>query len=476
MSEIKDKTSKGMAWSGIMSLLQQVLGIVFSIVIARILDPSDYGMVGMLTIFTALATCLQDGGFVWALTNRTNVNQKQYSSILWLNLTISVTLYLVLFFCAPLIAQYFAHPELLWLSRYIFLGIIFSSLGLVQTAYLYKEVKVRERTIASITGLIVSGIIGVVMAYSGFSYWGIATQVIINIGISTLVLWILSPFRPIFCIDWRFLRNIIPDGVRFVIPNVFAVVGSNIFSIILGKKYTVTDVGIYTQANRWNTAAYSIILGTMRNVSQPVFVKVREDKEQHIRVFRKLFRMAAFLIIPIMLGLAMVSDEFIEVLLTSKWSESSLILRTLSIGGCVCVLSSTMSYFIMSLNRTKLYMYFGILMSSLDVICAIIASYWGVHALAYSYTTLTIVSFVLCYIFINQTHKYSLWDLMKDLIPVIVITGLSLLFSYLVTIGIDSKPILLTTRIVLSIISYISLMHIIKYDSFIEILYFVLKR
>ena len=261
MSDLKHKTSKGMLWSGLMSLLQQVLGLVFLVVIARKLGPTDFGMVGMLTIFTAVATCLQDGGFVWALTNRKDVTHIQYSTIFWFNILLSVSIYLILFFSSPLIARYFGHEELIWLSRYVFLGIIFSSLGVIQTAYLFKQIRVKERALATVIGLIVSGVVGIILAYSGFSYWGIATQGLLNIGITTFALWVMSPFRPKFQVDWKFLKKLIPEGIRFVVPNIASLVSENIFSIILGKKYTVNDVGNFTQATKWNNASFSIKIG-----------------------------------------------------------------------------------------------------------------------------------------------------------------------------------------------------------------------
>lgn len=476
MAELKDKTKNGLFWSGLMSLMQQVFGLAFSIIIARKLNPSDYGMVGMLTIFTAVATCLQDGGLVWALTNRKEVSNLQYSSIFWFNVIASVFIYGILFLCAPLIADFFNHYELIWLSRYIFLGLVFSSLGMVHTAFLYKEIKVKERAISTIVGIIVAGVVGIILAYNGFSYWGIATQGILNIGITTFMLWIFSPFRPSLKIDWGFLKSIILEGIKFVIPNIFAIVGENVFSVILGKKYSVNDVGNFTQASKWNTTGYSIILGMMRNVSQPVLVQVRDNKQQYLNVFRKLYRMTAFLIIPVMFGLSMVAPEFIEIILTSKWLESATILRVLCIGGCIGVLNSMFTYFIMSLNRTNLYMYLGIGMSIIHVVSALIASNWGAMALAYTYTLISFVSFILYYMFIRQTHPYNLSMLIEDLAPILVITICSLLFSYYLTIDIDNAIIRLISRITISVCLYIGLMQIFNCDSYMEIKSFLLHK
>ena len=476
MSELKEKTSNGMVWSGLMSFMQQILGLGFSIIIARKLAPSDYGMVGMLTIFTAVATCLQDGGLVWALTNRKEVTHAHYSSIFWLNLMLSCTIYAVLFISAPLIALYFGHHELLWLSRYVFLGIIFSSLGVVQTAYLFKQIRVKERAIATIVGIIVSGVAGIILAYNGFSFWGIATQGILNIAVTTLMLWIYSPFRPEFKIDWGFLKEVVPEGLRFVASNVFAIAGENIFSVILGKRYSVKDVGNFTQASKWNVAGYSSILGMMRGVSQPVLVQVRDDKEQYLNVFRKLFKMAAFAVVPVMLTMAMVSHEFIEVILTAKWLESADILRILCIGGVFGVLNTMMTYFIMSLNRTTLYMNLGIIMSVLQVLAAIVASNWGVIALAYTYSGILFVSFFIYYAFIRQTHPYYFSLLLKDIVPTLIIGICSVLVSHFVTSCIKSIYFLLVSRVTIALLIYVALMHFFKCDSYMEVRAYVLNK
>lgn len=476
MSELKDRTSTGMMWSGIMSFLQQTLGLVFSIIIARRLDPSDFGIVGMLSIFTAIAVILQDGGVVWALTNRKDVTHLQYSSIFWLNLMLSSTIYTILFFCAPVIAEFYGHSELTWLSRYVFLGVIFSSIGVVQTAYLFKHIRVKERAISTVVGMIVAGFMGVVLAYHGFSYWGIATQGILNIGITSIMLWIYSPFRPKLKVDWKFLKEIVPEGIRFVVPNIFAVAGENIFSVILGKRYSVNDVGNFTQASKWNTAGYSSILGMMRSVCQPVLVQVRDDKEQYLIVFRKLLRMAAFIVVPIMLCLAMVSPEFIEIILTAKWLESAYILRVLCIGGLFSVLNTMMTYFIMSLNRTTLYMNLGILMSVFHVLAAVIASNWGVLALAYTYSVILFLSFFIYYGFVQQTHPYSYKLLFMDLSPILGIGILSILVSYFLTLMVESIYLRLVTRIIIAALLYFFLMHIFKCDSYLEVKSFVMKK
>lgn len=476
MSKLKDITSKGMIWSGMMSFIQQILSLIFSIIIARRLTPSDFGMVGMLSIFSAIAMCLQDGGLVWALTNKKKVSRLEYSSVFWFNLLFSCVIYAVLFVCAPIIAYYFGKPELKWLSRYIFLSIIFSSLGVVQTAVLFKQVKAKERAISTLVAVALAGTTGITMAYNGFSYWGIATQSILNIGISSLCLWFYSPFRPKFGIDWLFLRDIIPIGAKFVIPNIFSIAGSNVFSIILGKQYTIGDVGNYTQASKWNTAGYSSILGMMRGVTQPILVQVRDDKSQLLKVYRKLFKMTAFLIVPTMFLLGMVATDFIEVILTSKWGESAIILRTLCFGGCFSVLCTIETYYLMSIQRTTLYMYLGIFISILLILTALVASPWGAEGLAYAYSLSNLIYFIIVYVYVKESSGYNIPMIIHDLFPIFALTALAITIGYLIGLRIENIFLRLVTKILLSGLIYCMLMNLIKCDSYLEVKQFIKKK
>ena len=455
-------------WSGLMSFSHQILALFFTIVIARLLTPADFGMVGLLAIFTACATTLQDGGLIWALANRTNVTKEQYSTIFWFNVSLSALLYVILYLAAPQIALYYHQPKLLWLSRLVFVGIFLSSFGIVQNAYLYKQLEVKERTIATISSQVISGVIGVIMAYNGFAYWGIATQGVLMILANVIILWIYSPFRPLLHFDVQFLKEILPQGVRFLVPNIFSIVSENVFSLVLGRRYHVKDVGNYTQAVRWNVSTYSIVLGMLRNVTQPVLVQVRQSPEDYLRIFRKLFRMAAFLIVPSLLFLSMVSLEFIQVLLTEKWLQSALILRILCIGGIVSTLNTMFTYFIMSLKRTTLYMYCGIGVSTVSILAAVIVSSWGVIALAYSNVIISIITFAFYYYFVRQTHSYTIKQLSDDLLPVLIFSIIDVILVYLTTNWIEQPLLRLIFRITLAAIIYVFSMSRVKFDSYIE--------
>lgn len=476
MSELKNKTAEGLAWGGFFSLLQQLLGVVFGILIARKLAPSDYGMVGMLSIFVALASVLQDSGFVFVLTNRPSVSKKEYSSVFWLNVIISFSVYVLLFIGAPYLSVYYGKSELTTLSRYVFLGFVFSSFGIVQSAYLYKQMRVKERGVASALALIIAGTVGIVMAYNGFGYWGIATQGLLSALVSTIVLWIYSPFRPTFVLDVKFIKAVLPEGVRYALPNFVSAISGNIYSLILGRFYTVSEVGYYNQATKLNTYGFSTTLGMVRNVSQPMLVQLKDNQQECLKAFRKLVRFTAFASFPTMFGLSFVAPELVTILLTPKWLYSACILRILCVGGAFVAINTLFSYYLVSQGRSSLYMYLGMVNSLISIFWAVVASFWGIMSLAYASTIWGILALFIYYGFSKKSLGYTIMQFANDILPMLLSVIIVIGIVYFMTNTIVNPFFLLFTKITMVAILFLGCMQMIHFDIYLEVKNMLVKK
>ena len=334
MSEsLKEKTARGLFWGGISNSLYQLLGLFFGIFLARLLTPDDYGMIGMLTIFSAVANSIQESGFTQALTNRKDAGQDDYNAVFWFSLCTGGVLYLLLFFCAPLIANFYHTPALVPLARFLFLGFLISSAGTAHNAILFKNLMVKEKAKAMLTALTVSGTLGVIMAYYGMAYWGIATQNVVYIFTFNLLLWHYSPWRPTWSFHFQPIREMLPFSIKLLITNVFHFVNDNIFSVLLGRFYTKQEVGYYTQANKWTNMGHTLITGVVNSVSQPIMVEAGANPDRQRKVFRKMLRFTAFISFPLMFGLALIAPEFITIAITDKWLPSAAIMQILCIWG-----------------------------------------------------------------------------------------------------------------------------------------------
>ena len=311
MESLKEKTAKGLFWGGMNNGVQQLLGLIFGIILGRLLNPSDYGLIAMITIFSLIATALQNSGFSTALVNEKEPKDSDYNAVFWFNIFMGGVIYLTLFFSAPLIADYYDEPRLVALCRYAFIGLLFSCSGVAQAAYLYKNLRAQQLAKASITATILSSSVAAVMAWQGFSYWSLATQTNLFILISTLLRWHYSDWRPTLKVDFTFIRKAFPFSVKILISDVLTQVNNNVMNMLLGRYFSAHDTGNYNQAYQWNNKCTSLIQGMVKQVDQTVLVSVRDDRERQLAVLRKMVRFAAFISFPLLLGFGLVAKEFI---------------------------------------------------------------------------------------------------------------------------------------------------------------------
>ena len=308
---LKDKTAKGLFWGGISTFFQQIIGMVFGIVIARILSPDDYGLVAMLAIFSAIANTIMDSGFTTALINKKTIRHEDYNAVFWFSAFCGIVIYMILFLAAPLIAQFYNKPVLLNLSRVLFLSFLISSFGIAHNAILFKKLKVKQRGIIDVAAVSISGGVGLIFALLGFAYWGLAIQLVSQCLVATLLRWCFSGWRPTLSFDLSPIKEMFGFSSKILFNNILGQVNMNIFSVLLGKFYTDTDTGYYSQGNKWMVLGNMTISNMIQGVAQPVLVEVADDKERQKKVFRKMLRFGAFISFPVLLGLAFVAKEFI---------------------------------------------------------------------------------------------------------------------------------------------------------------------
>ena len=474
-SALKDKTAKGLFWGGMSNGVQQLLSLVFGIFLARLLSPSDYGLVGMLSIFTAIAAILQDSGFAIALINKKEIRDEDYNSVFWFNIVVSVACYLILFFAAPLIARFFHKPELVSMARWSFIGFVISSFGTAQNAYLIKHLMIRERSIANMVALAVSGVVGVVLAFKGFAYWAIVIQTLVLVTVLALGYWYYSPWRP--HLHWKAgpIREMFRFGFKILITNTAESFGTYLLSIIFGRFYTEREVGLFNQANKWNTMGHSIVKGMVAGVAQPILVEVSEQRERQHRVFRKMVRFTSFISFPALFGLAFIAPEFITVAITDKWAESARLMQILCIGGAFIPISFLFSNLVLSRERSTAYMWANIALLAVQVILAILTYPWGITAMVVGYTLTYILWLFVWFLLVHRDIDYTFIQLLADMLPFMGITCLAVAAAWFVTRGIASLYWLLAAKILVTAAVYLLLMWLTKSVTFKESVQYLLN-
>lgn len=289
--------------------------------LARLLSPADYGIIGILTIFTLIAGNLQSSGFTQALVNLKHPTDRDYNSVFWFNVIVSFALYVVLFFSAPLIAAFPSALSCMAVALRVS-GFFISSFGIVQNAYMTKNMMNKEIAIVSFVALISSNVVGVCLAFNGMAYWSLAWQQVIFITVLNFGRFYYTGWRPQLHIDFGPVRQMFAFSVKLLITNIINTVSNNVLTFIFGRFYPIDDVGNYSQAYNWNTKANSFISNTVGQIAQPVLSSVKDDRGKEQQVFRKMFRFTSFLSFPLMFGLALVSHEFILITISDKWIAS----------------------------------------------------------------------------------------------------------------------------------------------------------
>ena len=455
---LKDKTAKGLFWGGLSNGLLQFLNLFFGVFLARILTPADYGMIGMLTIFSLIAGSLQESGFIAALANKKEVVHKDYNAVFWFSTGLSFCLYIILFFCAPLIADFYHVPELTALSRYSFLGFFIASLGTAQSAFLFRNLMVKQKAMSSVIALIFSGIVGVLLASLGFAYWGIATQNLVYVATVTVCYWCFSSWRPTFHLDFTPLKGMLSFSSKLLLTNIFGHINNNLFSVILGKFYSETEVGYFGQANKWNMMGHSLITGMVNGVAQPVLAQVSDDKERQSRVFRKMLRFTAFISFPAMFGLSLVAPELITIAITDKWAASAEILRLLCISGAFIPIITLYSNLLISKGKSNVYMWNTICLGMTQLLVMLLLYPYGIHTMVLVYVLINIVWLLVWHYFVWREIRLRLFQELKDIMPFAIISGGIMIATYYITLFMQNIYLLFVSKVIIASSLYMIIM------------------
>lgn len=473
---LKEKTAKGLFWGGVSNGVQQVLNLVFGVFLARMLSQSDYGMVGMLTIFSTVAGSLQEGGFISALNRKKDVTHKDYNAVFWFNTSMGLLVYSILFFCAPLISRFYGIPELTPLARFIFIGLFISSINIVPTAIMYRNMMAKESAICSFVTLVISGGLGVTLAANGFAYWGIAIQTVVYVLMALLTRLYFVKWRPSLKIDFSPIREMIGFSSKLIITNIFNTINGNIFPLILGKLYTPREVGNYTQANKWNNMGSTLVGSMVGGIAQPLFARTDGDIDRQKRVFRKLLRFTAFVSFPAMFGLALVAKEFIVILLTEKWLESALMMQMLCVAGAFAPVSALFSNLIITRGHSTTYMWCTIVFCLSQLAAALIASPYGINTMIVVYVANNICWIPIWHHYAHREIDLKLYEVVKDISPYLFLATAYVVVAILLTLDITNLYLSLIIKVVTVSILYALSLWILKSTIFKEFIRFITKR
>lgn len=453
---LKEKAARGFLWGGLNNGAVQVLGALFGIFLLRLLSPSDYGKIAMLTVFANLASTLQESGFMAALCNLKNPTHRDYNAVFWFNIMMGGSLYLLLYLCAPLIADFYHDADLLWLSRYMFLGFFITSFGTVQRAWLFRNMMNKQTCIIAIVSLVVSNVVGILMAWLGYAFWGLATQSLLFVSCMVLMNWYYSPWRPSLHIDLRPAWQMFGFSSRLLLTNVVNTLSSNAFSFLLGKFYGAHSAGVYGNARKWDDMCSSSINGMLTGVAQPVMAQVRDNRERSRQVFRKMLRFVSFVSFPCMFGIGLISREFLLIFTGPKWEESAHLLSLLSIYGAVFPLLTLYGQMVISQGKSNINMYSTMALSSLILLGLVLLHSYGLYVMVFYFIGINVAWLFVWQYFAYRLIGLRLWEALSDVLPFLLLSAACMALTWWITRPIESLWLLLLAKVVLAAIFYVT--------------------
>lgn len=478
---LKQRTAKGLFWAVLNSGTTQVLNLVFGIFLARLLSPSEYGIVGVLAIFTAIAGDLQSAGFTQGLINLKKPTARDYNSVFSFNVCMSVTMYTILFFSAPLIADFFHQECLVSVSRLVFLCLVISSIGIAHGGYMTKNMMNKELAIIGALALLISGVTGITLAMLGYSYWSLAWQqityiVVVNFG----RYYYVREWRPRLTFDFVPVMKMAPFAVKILVTKIINTTSNNVLTFIFGHTFPIRAVGNYSQAFKWDTMASSLVTNTVGQIAQTVLVEASpsdvNDADRSLRVYRKMMRFTCFLAMPIMLGLSLVSREFILFTIGERWEECIPLLQVLCISGAFLPIYTMYQNLTISQGRSDVYMWLNIMQVLLQIGVILVFHSYGMLVMVSAYSAFVIAWLLPWHCLAGRLINYRLMMAFADIMPFVLVTLATMSITYFLTSWMKIPAILLPSRVIIAAIIYYGIMKMLRVEILRECEEFILSR
>jgi len=382
---------RGIAWALASQLGRQLIVFATTVVLARLLSPDDFGLIGMATVFTGLATIVNDVGVSGALVQRREISESHLSSMFWLNLIVGLSLCGLTLLLAPLIADFFGSPALTGVLRVLSLLFVAGALGIVQQSLLIRAMNFRRLGLIETAAVMLAGLVAIAMAASGWGVWSLVLQLVLMPTFTTIGLWLRSDWRPARTFDRQALAELVPFGLSMAGFNVVNYFARNLDYLFVGKFLGATSLGYYTLAYRLMVYPLQSVSTAVARVSFPAFSRAAADPEMLVAGFLKMTKGVSMVTFPMVLGIFAVAPAFVEVVYGAGWLPTALLLRILCAAGLVQSVGTTVGAVYQAIGRPDIQLRMALLNTSLTALALWIGLQWGLTGVAAAYSVLAVV-------------------------------------------------------------------------------------
>lgn len=462
----KNKVIHSLIFKYIERLGVQGIQFIVQLVLARVLLPKDYGVISLITIFIAIANIFVQNGFSTSLIQKKDSDDIDFSSVFYMSILIATLMYIVIYVLAPSIAEFYNEQIIIPVLRVLALSIFFGAFNSVQNAIISKTMQFEKLVRSSLSASAFSGIIGVILAYSGVGVWALVVQQILNQIVITVVLWFTLKWRPKFIFSIKRIKVLFTFGSNMLISGLLDTLYNNLRNIVIGKVYTPNMLGIYNRGQQFPQLIVNNIDGSIQSVMLPTLSEEQENKERIKHIVRRSITTSSFIILPIMLGMAVTAESIVRVLLTDKWISCVPYIRIFCFTYALMPIHTANLQAIKALGHSNIFLKLEIIKKSIGILILFITLNKGVYEIAIGGMISSIISSFINSYPNKKLINYNYTEQIKDILPSIIISTIMSSIVYLINY-INITPIFkLIIQLIVGIIIYLSIANIFKIESF----------
>lgn len=419
MSEesLKNKTVKGVGWSAVDNVTQHAVTFVVGVVLAHLLSPDDYGLIGIITIFTSVCTAIINGGFSTALIRKNDCTDDDYNTAFIVNLGLSLLMYAIIFFCSPLIARFFEKPALVALTRVSSFTMIVGALAIVQQTRLTKRIDFKTQTKISLRSAITSGLIGIGMAIAGCGVWALVFQGLSSHLLRTILLWVYNKWVPKLRFSILSFNNLFGFGWKMMLSSVLDSVWKELYQLVVGKYYTAATLGQYTRAKQFSTLFSSNLTNVIQRVTYPALSNIQDEKERMVAAYRRIIKLTMFITFTCMFALGAVSEPLLYCLIGEKWHEAATYLPLICLVGSFYPLQAINLNMLQVQGRSDLFLFLEIIKKIIGLAPLAVGIFVGIFPMLCTSVITCIISYFLNSYFPGKILGYNSLKQLKDVAP-----------------------------------------------------------
>lgn len=434
MASIKTEMRNSFFWNAVENFSRIGVQFIIGVILARLLDASDYGILGIISVFIAVSQTFIDAGFSNALIQKKDCTNIDYSTVFWINLVISLFVFTILYIAAPFVSKFFETPILSDVLKVMGGSLVLQSLYTVSKVKLTKELKFKQLAFIAFVISIVSGLIAIALAYMHFGVWSLVSQTIISIILSGGIIVYLSKWRPQFVFSKTSFNRLFDFGSKLLISNILYTIFNNLYNLIIGKCFQPATLGYFTRADGYAKLVPNNVSGILQNIMLPVLSKSQDDIDGLVRIYTKFIKLTSFFIYPMTLLFAILAKPIIILMLTEKWANSIPLLQILCVASLFDHILSINNNYLMVRGKSDYILKLSASTKVIMILIILLSFKFGIIAVAFSKLVYSIVCFFISSYYLNKAISIRITKILTVIIPIIfvslVVAGFAFILNY----------------------------------------------